>query len=70
MKARLGKQGGRTETATGAIEETFADIMNIDGRLTAIAPNYLTRLSEVLLIVGKDNKIVEGCDGTATRREC
>ena len=49
------------------MNKTFAHIMDVDGRLTAVAPNYLPGLTKVLFIVGKDNEIIEGCDCTAAR---
>jgi hypothetical protein len=45
------------------VNKTAAHIMNVDGWLAAVAPNYLP----CLFIVGKDNEIIKGCDGAATR---
>lgn len=51
------------------MKKTFADIMDVDGWLSAVAPNDLPCLTKVLFIVCKDNEIVKGCDGTAARGE-
>lgn len=49
------------------MNETLAYVKDINCRLSAVTPHDLTCLTEVLLIVGKDNEVVEGCDCTAPR---
>jgi hypothetical protein len=50
------------------MNKTFVYVMDIDCRFSAVSPYHLPCFSEVFLIVGKDNKIVEGSDGTARRK--
>jgi len=47
------------------VNQTFVHVMDIDCWLASVAPYHFTCLTKVLLIIGKDNEIVEGCDGAA-----
>jgi hypothetical protein len=40
-------------------------VADFDCWLASVAPYHLTCLSEVLLIIGKDNEIIEGRDSAA-----
>jgi hypothetical protein len=44
-------------------------VTDVDRWLAAVAPYHLACLSEVFLIIGEDNEIVEGCDSVAARSE-
>jgi hypothetical protein len=48
------------------MEKALTHIVNNDGWLAAVAPDHLTRLSEVFLIVREDDEIIEGCNSIAT----
>ena len=41
------------------MNQTFVHVMDIDCWLASVAPYHLTRLTEVFLIIGKDDKIVK-----------
>ena len=51
--------GERTESSTGAVLETFPEIVNFDSWLTAVPPNHPAGLSETFLIVGEDDEVVK-----------
>jgi hypothetical protein len=45
----------RTQGTPRTVNKTFMYVVNIDCGLAAVTPYHLTCLTEVLLIVGKDN---------------
>ena len=55
----------RTEASTSAVLEALPKIVDLNSRLTPIPPNHPTGLSETLLIVGKDDEVVEGGYGVS-----
>ena len=45
--------------------ETLPEIVDLDSRLSPVAPNHPAGLSEALLIVGEDDEVVKGSYGIA-----
>ena len=52
--------GERTESSTGAVLETFPEIVNLDSWLTAVPPNHPAGLSETFLVIGENDEVVKG----------
>jgi hypothetical protein len=56
----VGGGGGRKEAPTSTMHETRPEITNLDSWFASISPDHLASFTEVLLIVGEDDEIVEG----------